>query len=120
MTLDEAIQHLEESLNDANHDWSCEACKNEHVQLLEWLKELKAYKETKTHWIARDVDCRGYTDHFECAHCGRYIYTPTLEKYLDYNCCPYCHTSVEEDDFGDCPAISCDECPKNNYCGPEA
>lgn len=43
MTLEEAIQHLEESLNDK--EWSCETCKEEHEQLLKWLKELKSFRE---------------------------------------------------------------------------
>lgn len=41
MTLEEAIAHLDESLNDQGHDWGCEECKQEHVQLLEWLVELQ-------------------------------------------------------------------------------
>lgn len=43
MTLEEAIQHLEESLSDK--EWSCEACKEEHEQLLKWLYELKHFRE---------------------------------------------------------------------------
>lgn len=41
MTLDDAINHLENTLSDNEHEWSCEDCKKEHEQLLEWLKELK-------------------------------------------------------------------------------
>ena len=41
MTLDEAIQHLEETLASRDHKWSCAECKSEHEQLLEWLIELK-------------------------------------------------------------------------------
>lgn len=40
MTLEEAIEHLNEILADEN-GWPCEACKSEHVQLREWLIELK-------------------------------------------------------------------------------
>lgn len=43
MTLDEAIEHLEDSLK--NKEFPCESCKEEHKQLLEWLKELKTFKE---------------------------------------------------------------------------
>ena len=39
MTLDEAIEHLEDSIK--NKEFSCESCKEEHKQLLEWLKELR-------------------------------------------------------------------------------
>lgn len=41
MTLDEAIQHLTETLSNNNHNWSCSECKQEHEQLLDWLLELK-------------------------------------------------------------------------------
>ena len=43
MTLDEAIEHLEDSLK--NKEFSCESCKEEHEQPLIWLKELKTFKE---------------------------------------------------------------------------
>lgn len=61
MTLDEAIQHCEEvairekSAADGCRYWTdgmgeetakkCEKCAEEHHQLAEWLKELKAYRE---------------------------------------------------------------------------
>lgn len=40
MELYEAISHLEETLSDKNHKWSCDQCREEHEQLLRWLKEL--------------------------------------------------------------------------------
>lgn len=43
MTLNEAIEHLEYSIK--NNKFSCEKCKQEHIQLLNWLIELKEYKE---------------------------------------------------------------------------
>lgn len=59
MTLDEAIKHCEEVAESKrkqveNDDWEkgslterdCLECAEEHRQLAEWLKELKAYKET--------------------------------------------------------------------------
>lgn len=55
MTLDEAIKHLEEILSDKSHKWSCESCKQEHKQLLVWLKELKALKEINGGLISRDA-----------------------------------------------------------------
>ena len=58
MTLDEAIKHAEEVAEDKKAQaWeaqlqeeygkvkSCKECAEEHRQLAEWLKELKAYKE---------------------------------------------------------------------------
>lgn len=35
MTLDEAIAHLDETLA-SKKDWSCEKCKDEHIQLRKW------------------------------------------------------------------------------------
>ena len=46
LTLEEAIEHLKETLNNPEHEWSCAECKAEHEQLLEWLKELKALRHT--------------------------------------------------------------------------
>lgn len=44
MTLPEAILHLEETLAKPEH-FSCEECRAEHEQLLEWLKELQFARE---------------------------------------------------------------------------
>lgn len=43
MTLKEAIEHLDDVLQ--NKEWKCEECKNEHIQLRDWLNELKACKD---------------------------------------------------------------------------
>ena len=44
MTLDEAIQHCREQVQEQAKK-GCYSCAEEHQQLAEWLKELKAYKE---------------------------------------------------------------------------
>ena len=63
MTLDEAIRHCEEVAEAEEQkykEWkgdyshlkkidSCLECANEHRQLAEWLKELKAYKDLSTY-----------------------------------------------------------------------
>lgn len=46
MTLEEAIQHLKESLSDPTHKWGCEECKEEHLQLLVWLESYKDISES--------------------------------------------------------------------------
>ena len=43
MTLDEAIKHCEDVAND--RAGCANDCVEEHGQLVEWLKELKAYRE---------------------------------------------------------------------------
>lgn len=45
MTLDEAIQHCREQVQEQAKK-GCYSCAEEHRQLAEWLRELKAYKET--------------------------------------------------------------------------
>lgn len=45
MTLEDAIAHLREILNDDKREWDCEECKSEHEQLLHWLEELKIRRE---------------------------------------------------------------------------
>lgn len=44
MNLEEAIKHLEATLEDSTHIWSCENCKEEHEQLLTWLLELRSLR----------------------------------------------------------------------------
>jgi hypothetical protein len=44
MTLDEAIKHCEEKYNEQKEK-GCEECALEHLQLRDWLSELKMYKE---------------------------------------------------------------------------
>ena len=46
MSLEEAIKYLEEEL-EIKKDWSCVACKEDHQQLLEWLKELQSIKSVE-------------------------------------------------------------------------
>mgnify|MGYP001075500151 CR=1 FL=1 len=39
MTLEEAIEHLEEKLQ--NENFPCEECRKEYLELKEWLEELR-------------------------------------------------------------------------------
>lgn len=43
MTLQEAINHIDEVINHTE----CEACKNQHIQLKTWLIELKNRRENE-------------------------------------------------------------------------
>ena len=45
MTLQEAIDHLKDTLSDIDHKWNCDKCREEHEQLLEWLIELQKYRK---------------------------------------------------------------------------
>ena len=47
LTLDDAIAHLDDTLSDTGHKWSCESCRMEHVQLREWLAELRYIKRKR-------------------------------------------------------------------------
>ena len=51
MELNDAINHLKESLADPTHKWGCEECKQEHEQLLVWLED---YKQLKADYIELD------------------------------------------------------------------
>ena len=44
MSLDEAIEHLNETLNSTDRIWSCDSCRREHEQLRNWLIELREIK----------------------------------------------------------------------------
>ena len=58
MTLEEAIAHCEDVAND--RAGCCEDCAEEHRQLAEWLKELRAYREQtqKVEWKVTCTSCR--------------------------------------------------------------
>ena len=48
MDIKSAIEHLNEILSDDSRWKQCEECKNEHVQLKEWLEELQQYHKIGT------------------------------------------------------------------------
>ena len=51
MKLEEAIKHLEKTLDDKSKEWNCNECRQEHEELLGFLKELKGYREDNE-WIS--------------------------------------------------------------------
>ena len=60
MTIDEAIKHCEEKAEQLEgyaepyrSMGNCEKCAEEHRQLAEWLKELKAYREQSKDAVRR-------------------------------------------------------------------
>ena len=55
MILKDAIKHLEQELND-KQDWSCVACKEDHEQLLSWLKELQVIKDADSNDALEKLD----------------------------------------------------------------
>ena len=54
MTLDDAIAHLDNTLSDTGRKWSCESCRQEHVQLRVWLAELREIKQNRNEPLTLD------------------------------------------------------------------
>ena len=54
LTLDDAIAHLDDTLSDTGHKWSCESCRMEHVQLRAWLAELREIKQERNAPLTMD------------------------------------------------------------------
>ena len=54
ITLDDAIAHLDDTLSDTKHKWSCESCRQEHVQLRAWLAELREIKQNRNEPLTLD------------------------------------------------------------------
>ena len=53
MKLQDAIEHLNDTLRDNNRKWCNDDCKNEHIQLRDWLIELQERRlkdENQTAW----------------------------------------------------------------------
>lgn len=82
MTLDEAIKHLEDTLADNSHEWSCAECKAEHEQLAEWLRDYKRLLEgtQQGEWI---VTQEGRWLYPVCSLCGG-------KQDVKSNYCPDC------------------------------
>ena len=61
LTLDDAIAHLDDTLSDTGRKWSCESCRQEHVQLRAWLAELREIKQNRNEPLTldelRDMPC---------------------------------------------------------------
>jgi anaerobic ribonucleoside-triphosphate reductase len=81
MTLEEAIQHLNETLSDPEHDWECEECKEEHEQLLSFLQELKRRRQRNGYWKAVNTNIKA------CSCCN---FSIPIYKAEIYNYCPSC------------------------------
>lgn len=87
MTIDEAIAHCEEVVEELEEEAvkgccddseimdKCIECAKEHRQLAEWLKELEAYREA-------DKEMRGFTQAWE-EGAGIYRCIETINKYVD-------------------------------------
>ena len=75
MVLKDAINHLEEELN-TKQDWSCVACKEDHEQLLEWLKELQAIKNADSNEALNALENMYFL-------CTPQLYYDRLDKYND-------------------------------------
>ena len=65
MTIDEAIQHCREQVQEQAKK-GCYSCAEEHQQLAEWLKELKAYRDARAEINqALNDDARGEQNDYE-------------------------------------------------------
>lgn len=97
MQLNEAIKHLTETLTDPKKEWPCEECRAEHKQLLDWLNELREFREAQGcgGWYEED-------DSLVCSACGERqgIYD------IKFPYCPHCGAKMEGDDFYGTPRSS--------------
>lgn len=118
MKLEEAIQHLKESLADPTHKWGCEECKEEHEQLLEWLVD---YKQLKADYIELDKQLRtANTENDELKRMLRFAlesFDFISDKLIPYTggmrICDYAMLRANPfDNCFDCPLSN----PKHKYC----
>jgi len=93
MTLDEAIKHAEEVAEEKEAQaWevqlqeeygtikSCKECTEEHRQLAEWLKELKAYRKAEKE-IEQELVNWNDIDNGKCR--GLFLATSIIQHYKD-------------------------------------
>lgn len=81
MTLDEAINHLDETLEDDSRIWSCEECKQEHVQLRKWLIELKGLRKAQEPITGETSD--GYHTFNELYHHRAVLFSVIVANYKE-------------------------------------
>lgn len=83
MTLDEAIKHAEEVAEYDCYNEEQRVCAEEHRQLAEWLKELKAHRENAGRWklINRGLDI------YVCDQCGEIF---QIDRAPIWEYCPVC------------------------------
>ena len=104
--LDEAIQHCQEKVQEQAKK-GCYRCVEEHQQLAEWLKELKAYREQggdaisrqamhKGQWIQKGV-VGGGEYIYECSECH---HTDTRSRVLEVPFCWFCGVRMKIEDEG--------------------
>ena len=114
MTLEEAIKHCEEIAEEERSMCvpGCDKCADEHLQLAEWLKELKAFREGLPAFNRRNgkmqtvLECirpKGewmYNDYgngcgnWHCSKCDHMSYYAT--KYMRFlNFCPNCGQAID-------------------------
>ena len=96
MTLDEAIKHCEDVAED--RCGCAEDCVNEHRQLAEWLKELKAYRVADTPQNERSEFVK--VSDRECPWCKAVC--ASTDKY-----CHECGWHIADTPQTDCEDISC-------------
>ena len=75
------------------YDPSLDCIDKTRADAIELLKEQQAKKGK---WIPVAPDTRGYTNQFECPHCGSFVHLGTYEKECDYDYCPYCGSYVAD------------------------
>lgn len=104
LTLDSAIDHLSELLSDATHEWRCEECKQEHIQLLTWLCLLRSYQESgarpvpKGQWnkVRDPYLYRLETHDGVCSVCGFAAGYNEATRFFKF--CPSCGAKMEAGD----------------------
>lgn len=105
MTLEEAIKHAEEVASENKAEATkiarekkpfleyarCKQCANDHEQLAEWLKELKALRaeRPKGEWISSHSD-------FSFMNCGRKCSICDYVVEFSTNFCPNCGANMRE------------------------
>lgn len=117
ISLKEAIEHLNDVLSN-DKKWECEECRNEHVVLREFLKELQQYRSigtveecreaaegqrAKKVIIARarnekEVVSKGDYVHYKCPNCEKIIgsafYYPPNEYMMGHKFCDNCGQAI--------------------------
>lgn len=84
MVLDEAIIHAREA---SQREDLCEACREDHAQLADWLDELRSRRQKDSFLINHPEcvhQCCNRKNRAICQHCTRNDFAPSGDNKQDY------------------------------------
>ena len=69
---------------------------NNFTQLIDDAPTIKAEPVRYGHWEPLHADSKGYTNHWNCSECSRFVSLRYNEKECEFDYCPHCGAKMDE------------------------